>query len=328
MPRPDRDIRLTSEEDAKSPIDAFLGHLLARGVSSHTVRAYRKDVRQFYGQCGIAQSDASPDRGLIERWARDLAAQGYAPASRRRMIASVRSLVKFIVHARQDLRAWGELRFPRCALGTTLPRSLNAAEARSLVMHTEAGALARTAVRSASVRVRSSRDAVIVLLLLATGVRVGELCSVRMSDIDDDAREFRVRGKGRRDRIAFVASEPAWKRVQEYLAARDRIAADDHLLIRANGLALGPQSVRAVVRAMALRAGITRPVTPHMLRHTSATLLLESGTDIRVVQEFLGHKCISVTQRYAHVSREFLKSELRRRIPVSGLVPSVSTLQP
>ena len=127
---------------------------------------------------------------------------------------------------------------------------------------------------------------------------------------------FLVKGKGGRQRLSFLPDDRSLKAIQLYLAKRRSMSVDnDAVFLNPRGKRISTQGLARVVTGMAKRAGIERRVTPHMLRHTVATLLLRFGTDIRVVQEVLGHASIATTQRYTHVSKEHMLSTLRARHP-------------
>jgi site-specific recombinase XerD len=157
---------------------------------------------------------------------------------------------------------------------------------------------------------KSLRDKAILELLFSTGLRVSELCSLTR-DIDFDADSFPVRGKGEKIRVVFISDE-ARSALKSYLDKRADV--DDALFIRLNRevskesqLALDPRSVQRIVKHWAIKAGISKKVTPHVVRHSFATDLLHNGADLRSVQLLLGHSNISTTQIYTHVTDSELK---------------------
>ena len=146
-------------------------------------------------------------------------------------------------------------------------------------------------------------------LLLTTGVRVGELVHIRVSDVDTQQQTVRIFGKGSRERQVFLPCKELAEDVQSYTSTRRYSAAsDDHLLQNRRGRPMSTAAIRRRVRILGQTAGLSRKVTPHMLRHTAATGLLEAGVDIRLVQRLLGHHSISTTQIYTHVSDAVLKA--------------------
>lgn len=157
---------------------------------------------------------------------------------------------------------------------------------------------------------KSLRDKAILELLFSTGLRVSELCSLSR-DVDIDADELSIRGKGEKIRVVFISPE-ARKAVKEYLNKRADI--DDALFIRMNreeakggDMALDTRSVQRIIKQCAIKAGISKKVTPHVIRHCFATDLLSNGADLRSVQMLLGHSNISTTQIYTHITDSELK---------------------
>jgi integrase/recombinase XerD len=150
--------------------------------------------------------------------------------------------------------------------------------------------------------------ALAILLLFTTGMRVAELCALRVSDIDLDRRTLRIRGKGDRERQVFLVSTDVVAELRAYLREH-KLGGAPHsaLLVTATGGGVSTDRVRAGLRRIAEVAGLARRITPHMLRHSAATSLLEAGVDIRFVQRLLGHRSISTTEIYTHVSDESLK---------------------
>lgn len=152
-----------------------------------------------------------------------------------------------------------------------------------------------------------------VCLLLETGMRVGELASIQVSDVSLADRRIRIHGKGNRQRFAYLLSPAAYAAIRNYLPRRRQTAANsEYLFVTRKGRAVTPPQVRKALRRIAKRAGIETHVTPHMLRHTCATRWLEDGLDIRYVQKLLGHHSISTTEIYTHVSDQGLRGALMR----------------
>jgi site-specific recombinase XerD len=157
-------------------------------------------------------------------------------------------------------------------------------------------------------------------VLFATGLRVGEVSSLNVQDFFMRESVFKVKGKGGRDRLAFVVDDETVHVQRQYLEARVRIETrSSALFLNSSGQRLTTQGIANVIAQLREKAGIERHVTPHMLRHTVATLLLRNGVDIRLVQEFLGHASIATTQRYTHVTKEHMIRVLRKRHPSLGL---------
>ena len=165
-------------------------------------------------------------------------------------------------------------------------------------------------------RFRALRDLAIVEVLFATGVRIGELASLRLDDYFPDSRSLLIRGKGGRERLALLPDRRSSRTVADYTERRREVGSRSrYLFLNARGSRLSVQGAANVVTRLASEADVDRRVTPHMFRHTVATLLLRNGADIRVVQEFLGHSSISTTQRYTHVTKEHLRRTLHNHHP-------------
>jgi integrase/recombinase XerD len=157
------------------------------------------------------------------------------------------------------------------------------------------------------------RDRALMEVLYATGMRVSELCGLRVSDYNQEAMEMRVLGKGGKERIVLLnQSAQGWlsKYLSEYwtkLAEGRTPQAEHPLFVSRQATRLSSRSVHRIVMKHAIKAGINKTITPHTLRHTFATHLLEGGADLRVVQDLLGHTTINTTQIYTHVSLERLR---------------------
>jgi integrase/recombinase XerD len=228
--------------------------------------------------------------------------------------------------------ALGESPFWRVKLSfgrvNQLPRALSETEMRCLLAQAKHSQSVPKVLRKGSVLAkgkeqrssmrsyRSLRNLALIDLLFATGMRVGEVSSLNINDFVVAESVFRVKGKGGRDRLAFVVDEQTLFIQKEHVNLRSRIATGSPaLFLNASGARLSTQGIANVISQFRKDAGIDRHITPHMLRHTVATLLLRNGVDIRVVQEFLGHASIATTQRYTHITKDHLIEVLRKRHP-------------
>lgn len=284
------------------PLAAFLRHLsVERNASVHTLRSYRSDLtdfQRFLAQRGIAGLAAADSRA-VRAWLADLHARGLDPASIGRKLAALRSCGRFLVrrgviernHAR-------EVRAPR------QPRKLVSAlpidEATQLVEGRAVGGASRP------------RDVAILELLYASGLRVSELSGLDVDALDRTERAVRVLGKGRKERIVPYGEQAA-RALETWLGTRGEQPGP--LFTNVRGRRLTVRSIYTIVRRSARAAGITRPVSPHTLRHTFATHLLDGGADLRMIQELLGHSRLSTTQRYTHVAADQLMKVYDRTHP-------------
>jgi integrase/recombinase XerD len=315
-------------------INEFLnGYFSTHERSEKTKVAYKSDLEQLAAYAPKACSLFSLDAVLIESWAADLRSKSYAPASMRRKMVVLKVFCSYWVRkgVLSESPFWRvKLSFGRVV---QLPRALTELEIRDLLAqakenHRTADAsqnqstsARRKVPRTLSARsYRALRNLALVDLLFATGMRVGEVSALNLADFAVAESVFKVSGKGGRDRLAFVVDEQTVRIQRDHIDARSRLASPSvALFLNASGERLSTQGIANIIAQFRKDAGIKRHVTPHMLRHTVATLLLQNGVDIRIVQEFLGHASIATTQRYTHVTKDHLIRVLRERHPSFGL---------
>lgn len=314
-------------------ITEFLnGYFSTHERSKKTWAAYRSDLDQFAKHAGENCQLKSLNSVLIEDWAARLRRERYSPASMRRKMVVLKVFCSYWVR-RGELT---ESPFWRVHLSygrvVQLPRALTEAEIKELLA--QAGRevqvadisrkrckLARSCRSPWSSReYRAVRNLALVDLLFATGMRVGEASTLNVQDFTPSESVFRIRGKGGRDRLAYLVDEQTVHIQLKHFEKRSQIATTSPaLFLNSTGERLSTQSMANIIGKCRRAAGINRHITPHMLRHTVATLLLRNGMDIRVVQEFLGHASIATTQRYTHIVKEHLIGELRKRHPSLSL---------
>jgi integrase/recombinase XerD len=290
-------------------VDAYLRHIsIERGLSDHTVSAYRRDLAGYVGwlaEHGIRDS-SEVTVALVTAFAAERASAEPPPASSSlaRLQSSVRGLHRFL--AREGIESddpTGRLRPPKAA--RRLPKALTIDQVERLL--DAAGPEPGVAEASELIGLR---DRALLELLYATGARVSEVVQL---DVDDLANGdvVRVRGKGSKERIIPVGSyaqsalESYLTRSRPELSRRGR--ASPRLFLGARGAPLSRQSAWLVIQHAAERAQLTAHVSPHTLRHSFATHLLQGGADVRVVQELLGHASVATTQIYTHVSVDALR---------------------
>lgn len=266
------------------PLAAFLRYLeVEKNASPHTLRSYRTDLRQF---CDHLTRDKISDLRAVQTreirgWLASLHARGLDPTSISRKLAAVRSWMRFLARrGRLDRNPAMNVRGPR--LGRKLVSFLPFDEAARLLDDRALGV----------------QDRAVLELLYASGLRVSELAGLTVDDVDTATRTVRVMGKGRKERIVPFGAKAA-QALAAHLARRDPTPGP--LFLNARRRALGVRSIHDLVRRRARASGITRRVSPHTLRHTFATHLLDRGADLRLIQDLLGHSRLSTTQRYTHV---------------------------
>jgi integrase/recombinase XerC len=292
-------------------LERFLSYLrTGRNASPYTIKNYGNDIGQFLDYCrsrGVETLERV-DRSLLRRYLAELDAAGYVKASIARRVAELRSFGDFLVReevlARNTFRTVNAPRVPQ-----RLPHYLTVAEVEALL-----------AVPDISTP-RGLRDCAIIEVLYAAGLRVSELVALDVGDVDLAQAQVRVMGKGSKERIGLLGRS-AVRSVWAYLET-----GRPELLGRrpTSALWLNHRGGRLTVRGVALtlnkageQAGIRTRVSPHVLRHSFATHLLDGGADLRVVQELLGHANLVTTQIYTHVSQSRAREVYMRAHPRAG----------
>jgi integrase/recombinase XerD len=294
--------------------------------------AYCSDLAQFRAFVGEDIGLMLLSGTVIERWAAHLRQKGYSPASIRRKMVTLRVFCSYWVRkgTLPESPFWRvKLSFGRIE---QLPRTLTEGEIRDLLAQAqrncstvvasknEVEAVPNLNGKASSVYYRALRNLALVDLLFATGMRVGEASTLNIQDFLLEDAVFRIRGKGGRHRLAFVVDKETVQIQREHLEARRLIETENSaLFLNYSSGRLSTQGITNVIAQFRRQAKIERHITPHMLRHTVATLLLRNGVDIRVVQEFLGHSSITTTQRYTHITKEHLIGVLRKYHPSLSL---------
>ncbi len=299
-------------------IDDFMTYLTdLRRVSPQTAEAYSRDVTQFVDYLGQTRGEerawdlASVDYPLLRRYLAHLTRSEYNRTSILRKLSALRALFRYLV-------ATGAIEHNPAALlqpaktPRRLPEALSEAEATEIMeLPDENDALGQ-------------RNEVIVELLYATGVRVSELAGLNVADLDLERRSARVIGKGDRERVVLFGA-PAEEAVRRYLqqgrtlllARRTGAQEERALVLNRYGRRLSVRGIQSVVHSLALQIGASVRTSPHTLRHSFATHLLDRGADLRAIQELLGHRRLATTQIYTHVSQARLREVYRRAHPLA-----------
>lgn len=282
--------------------------LVARSAAPKTVRAYLADVTQLAEWAGA--HDLAPehlDHKRLRQFAGVLSERGASKSTVARKLASARSFYRHLVDR-------GELEASPADLVTSpkrdqyLPRVLKEDDVAGLLDSIPASTPLEL------------RDRAIFELAYATGLRAEELTTLDVGDADFDAEELRVHGKGGKERVVPIG-EQAWRNLNAYLErgrpllAREGDTSERAIFLSKSGRRLGTADLRRRLRAWAQRAGMPPGATPHTLRHSFATHLLEGGADLRTIQELLGHSTISTTQTYTRVESRRLRKVYARAHP-------------
>jgi len=287
-------------------IDRYLAHLeLERRVSPHTLGAYALDLGKL-AAFAAAEGEAVDQLTLeaLERFVRALMAEGRSPRSVGRLVAAVRGYYRFTSAAQGAENPASDLQAPRA--WKALPKYLTVDEVDAL--------LAAPDVSDP----RGVRDRALLELLYATGLRVTELLGLTLAQVDLDGGVVTTMGKGRKERVVPVGDE-AVRWIRRYLAdGRSELSGrgpQPRLFVNARGGPLSRMGFWKILRAYGISAGVSRAISPHVLRHSFATHLLERGADLRAIQMMLGHASLSTTQIYTHVLDERLRAVYERFHP-------------
>jgi integrase/recombinase XerD len=289
-------------------VDVYLDHLkVERGLSRNTIEAYGRDLskfRAFAAAHGLDDAAAVETRHLLS-YLVTLAQGKLAVRSQARALVALRGLWKHLRAERHvDRDPTAELELPR--VGRPLPTVLTTAEVDELLARPDASTA------------RGLRDAAMLETLYATGLRVSELVALRLADVNLAEGYLSTFGKGRKQRLVPMG-EQAVARVKAYLeGARpgfDRGRNAGALFLTHHGEGMTRQGFWKLLRGYAVAAGIVKPISPHKLRHSFATHLLERGADLRAVQAMLGHADIGTTQIYTHLSRTRLRQVYKQHHP-------------
>lgn len=283
---------------AYKALDDFSAYMSVRNFSELTISAYQTDLLQFLGYAAhelgtdIEKLDVREvDKYIARSYTGFMTERKLNRKSIARKLAAIRSFFKY--HCRQGsipISPVQKISTPK--MGKNLPRFLFREHMDKLLGAPELETK------------KGFRDQVILELLYGSGLRVSELVSLNIIDVDLNGSIIRVRGKGRKERIVPL-TDPARKAIDGYLSLRNDIK--EALILNYKDTRLTSRSVRRVLDKLEKEANLNQHIHPHMLRHTFATHLLDGGADLRSVQELLGHKKLSSTQIYTHLTREKLR---------------------
>jgi integrase/recombinase XerD len=289
-------------------VEPFLDHLrFERGVSGNTLAAYTHDVVRMAsfarraGRSGPAEVTTADLRGLLM----ELKDLGLAPSSLARNLSSIRTYFRFLV-GEGEVAGDPSDRIAMPRQWQRLPGALSVKEMESLLEAPDLG------------QPLAWRDRALLEFAYATGVRVSELVGVRMRDLHLDEQFVSVFGKGAKERLVPIGGRAVGTLAIYLRETRPRLErgrSEGRVFLNARGGPLTRMGVWKILRQHVEAAGIEKRVTPHTLRHSFATHLLEGGADLMAVQEMLGHADISTTQIYTHVDRNFLAQEHRAHHP-------------
>lgn len=274
-------------------------------LSENSVEAYMRDLEQF-AHFVLVKWDVPPrkvEREMVERYLEWLYDEGREKSSQARMLSGIRSFFNYLL-LNDEIQSSPAEDISAPKAGRTLPDVLTTDEIDRLISSIEVDT------------VKGRRDRAIVEVLYSCGLRVSELITLRVSDLFFGEGYIRVIGKGDKQRLVPI-SDLARERISLYLDERKAAKSNEEVLFLNNrGKQLTRVMIFTILRRAALRAGIDKKLSPHTLRHSFATHLLEGGAGIRQVQELLGHESILTTEIYTHLEAEHLRSTVEEHLPL------------
>lgn len=295
-------------------IEDYLWHCkIEKCLDEKTLKAYEFDLLQFLETVGDEDVDC-----LTKEQIRDYlkSMSRFSFKTRKRKLASLKAMLNYYECENDNFinplrRMQIQMREP-----VRLPTVMTLNEVKLLL---EIVQKQREACKPGSFSyMMATRDIAIIELLFATGIRVSELCNLRLSDVDMDLGRIRILGKGDKERFVDICQVESLNALKEWLSLYENRTPSGPFFVSRLQRRLSPQSVRQLVYHLCESAGIAKHITPHTFRHTLATLLLEEDVDITYIQKLLGHSSIVTTQIYTHVNlhkqREILKSKHPRRL--------------
>jgi integrase/recombinase XerD len=293
---------------AASPVvDAYLDHLrVERRLAAHTLESYARDLAALGAFAAASERRIEAlDRQALEAFIREQRGRGLAPRSVARAVAAIRGFFRFLVLDRVlDSSPADDLRPPRA--WPALPGFLSIEEVDTLIGQPDVSTTL------------GLRDRAMIELLYATGLRVSELVGVRLADLHLEEQYLTCIGKGSKERLVPIGEQATgWIRTYASSARRELLKgrASPRLFLNARGGALSRVGFCKLLKRHALTAGLPRTISPHVLRHSFATHLLERGADLRAIQLMLGHADLSTTQIYTHVLETRLRTVYDRFHP-------------
>ena len=300
-------------------IKLFLHHCrLERGLSNLSISAYKLDLTQFTNKEKLkAVRIVEIDKNYIRKYLVWLD-ENYKPRTIKRKIATLKSFFTFMEQEEYiESSPFRKLRL-RLDPAKSLPRVIPSSSITALLQSVYK-------LREQNENYRShceiTRDIAVLETLFSTGVRVSELCGLTNKDVDLENSQIRVMGKGKRERVIPICSTNVVKELKTYANCyMEFLTPEGAFFLNRDKRPLSDQSVRQIVKKYQSIANIPERITPHMFRHTIATMLLENGVDIRNIQTLLGHSSLAVTEIYTHVSLSAQREALEKRHPRNTLI--------
>ncbi|HEM4766991.1 tyrosine-type recombinase/integrase [Streptococcus suis] len=275
-------------------------------LSTHTLRAYKNDLMQFYNS----------NNECVVSYIEGLTHSNLKTSTLRRKIASLKVFYGYLQlkNVITD-NPFNQLRFQFRA-EKTLPKTIPHDSLKILYTYLQKKIISAKTIYQ---KQKAERNLLIVSLLLSTGIRISELCHIRIKDINLTEQTLQILGKGKKERMIFIGDERTFQLLKAYITCYCNHT-DDYLFPgKSLQKPLTEQSVRLLLKTAKTQTRLTTTITPHMFRHSFATMLLDNDVDIRYIQQILGHSSISITQIYTHVSQSRQKEILSSYNPISSI---------
>ena len=275
-------------------------------LSSHTIRAYKNDLMQFYNS----------DYDNVESYIEQLTRSNIKTNTLRRTIACMKVFYNYLKYQNIiEENPFNQLRF-QFRTEKIVPKTIPYDILKNIFSYLEQRVvLSKTDYQ----KQKAERNLLIISLLLSTGIRISELCHIHLKDINLSNKTLHIIGKGKKERILFLGDQTTFNLLETYINKTGNEPNDFLFPGKHSPKPLSEQSVRLILKRIVEQNSLSRTITPHMFRHSFATMLLDNDVDIRYIQQILGHSSISVTQIYTHVSHSKQKEILSSFNPVSAI---------
>lgn len=273
-------------------------------LSSHTIRAYKNDLMQFYNS----------NYDNVESYIEELTQSNIKTNTLRRKIACIKVFYNYLKYQNIiEENPFNQLRF-QFRTEKILPKTIPYSILKNIFLYLEQRVvISKTDFQ----KQKAERNLLIISLLLSTGIRISELCHIHLKDINLSNKTLRIIGKGKKERILFLGDQTTFNLLETYINKNGKESNDFLFPGKHSPKPLSEQSVRLILKRIVEQNSLSKTITPHMFRHSFATMLLDNDVDIRYIQQILGHSSISVTQIYTHVSHSKQKEILSSFNPMS-----------
>ena len=273
-------------------------------LSSHTIRAYKNDLMQFYNS----------NYDNVESYIEHLTQSNIKTNTLRRKIACMKVFYNYLKYQNIiEENPFNQLRF-QFRIEKILPKTIPHDILKSIFIYLEQKVIVS---KTDYQKQKAERNLLIISLLLSTGIRISELCHIHLKDINLSNKTLHIIGKGRKERILFLGDQKTFNLLETYINKTKNEPNDFLFPGKHSPKPLSEQSVRLILKRIVEQNSLSKTITPHMFRHSFATMLLDNDVDIRYIQQILGHSSISVTQIYTHVSHSKQKEILSSFNPMS-----------